>query len=42
MKDIFFDNIDKFVHEELRDKIRNSNNIYIDVDCFLFELENAE
>ena len=42
MKDILFDNIDKFVHEEVRDKIKISNDIYIDVDCFLFELENAE
>ena len=42
MKYILFDNIDKFVHDELRDQIKISNNIYIDVDCFINELEIAE
>ena len=42
MKYILFENIDKFVHEELRDQIKISSNIYIDIDCFLYELETAE
>ena len=42
MKYILFENIDKFVHEELRDQIKISSNIYIDIDCFLYELEIAE
>ena len=42
MKYILFENIDKFVHEELRDQIDISSIIYIDIDCFLYELETAE
>ena len=42
MKYILFENIDKFVHEELRDQINISSIIYIDIDCFLYELETAE
>ena len=42
MKYILFENIDKFVHEQLRDQINISSNIYIDIDCFLYELETTE
>jgi len=42
MKYILFENIDKFVHEQLRDQIDISSIIYIDIDCFLYELETAE
>ena len=42
MKYILFENIDKFVHEELRDQIDITSIIYIDIDCFLYELETAE
>jgi hypothetical protein len=42
MKYILFENIDKFVHEQLRDQINISSIIYIDIDCFLYELETAE
>ncbi len=42
MKYILFENIDKFVHEQLRNQINISSIIYIDIDCFLYELETAE